>query len=169
MVQAWERQHDEPPKAFAAFIAYLELGSERSLRALEAVGVVTVSFRQMTRWCSDHAWVARSAAWDDHQAQLVRDRLDKRRLDMADRQSTIARKMQDKVQAAMGSLRAEDLTPQDAARWLDVAVKVERLALGEPTEIGKQEITMPKVLEVTLDDSGEAPAASGTDEGVEEH
>jgi hypothetical protein len=69
----------------------------------------------------------------------------------------------------MDNLEAADLTPQDAARWLDIAVKVERLALGEPTEIGKQEISMPKVLEVTLDDNGETPAASGTDEGVEVH
>jgi hypothetical protein len=51
----------------------------------------------------------------------------------------VARAAQAKVIAWLQSLDPKGLSPQDAARWYDLATKAERLALGQATERVHQE------------------------------
>jgi len=95
MSQPWDRQEGETSKAYAAFVAYLELGPERSIDA---------AFRQQNgsrkaagrpfwwhRWSSKWSWVARAEAFDHHELTEkiearaeVRERLRQQAIDNAD-------------------------------------------------------------------------------------
>lgn len=66
ITQPWHRLPDETPKAFAAFMVYLELGQKRSLRKVgEASGKSQGYDRVLARWSSHYGWVERAAAYDD--------------------------------------------------------------------------------------------------------
>jgi hypothetical protein len=62
----WERREDESPKAYAAFLAYLELGAERSIA--KASGSTPGKQRWAEHWSSSFDWVARARAFDEHEA-----------------------------------------------------------------------------------------------------
>jgi ethanolamine ammonia-lyase large subunit len=60
---------------------------------------------------------------------------------MQERHASIASEALDRVVERLKSIQSEELTPADTAKWLEVATKIERLSRGEPTEIGKQELS----------------------------
>ena len=96
-------------------------------------------FRPSAEW----NWVDRSQLYDDH--LLLQDRLrqEKEHKDMLSRHAKIAVLGQNLVVKGIEKLVADveqgkrDLTASDASRLLDVAVKIERLSRGEPTEISE--------------------------------
>ena len=60
----WERQKGESAQAFAAFLAYLQMGADRSLSAVgQRLGK---SKALMERWSSANGWVERCRAWDNY-------------------------------------------------------------------------------------------------------
>ena len=70
---------------------------------------------------------------------------------MVERHAKLAMAFQQRIEERLKKINPEELGPADLVRWLDVATKLERLSRGEPTEIGKQEVTLPQILEVELD------------------
>jgi hypothetical protein len=76
--------------------------------------------------------VGAGRAFDAEQDQLYAERLAERRREMADRHARIAAALQGKLVARLQSLDASKLSAADVARWLEVATRVERLALGLP-------------------------------------
>ena len=61
-VKPWERQEGESVQAFEAFTLYLEMGGERSLRAVgQKLGK---SSTLIERWSATKRWVERAAAYD---------------------------------------------------------------------------------------------------------
>jgi hypothetical protein len=68
-VNPWERQEGESPKAFHAFCLYKDAGSERSLT--KVAQLLNVSKQLLGRWSSQHQWVRRALAWDDHQHRVI--------------------------------------------------------------------------------------------------
>jgi len=60
---------------------------------------------------------------------------------------------QQRIAQRLQEIDPAELSPADMARWLDIATRLERLSRGEPTEIGKQEVTLPQIVEIELDDS----------------
>ena len=79
--------------------------------------------------------MARALAWDGEQDRLLRLALIEERVEMGRRQARIARVAMSKIVQWLMELDPSTLTPVSAARWLEVAVKVERLALGEPDRL----------------------------------
>jgi hypothetical protein len=77
-------------------------------------------------------WAERAAAWDADQARAAAEKLSAARRQMAEDHARIARAMIAKAAAAVLAIDAESLSPAEAARWLDIASKVQRTALGEP-------------------------------------
>lgn len=145
MPQPWERQPGETSKAYAAFCRYRDMDpGKRSLAAVAPKARNGQGKRnapgQITEWSTEHDWVARAAAYDDHMDELVRAKLEKQRLDMAERQADVARAMIEKARERIKNIDLEDMSPQDVARWVDVATKTERLALGEPTDNVREEV-----------------------------
>jgi hypothetical protein len=72
----WERKPDEGDDAYAAFLAYRNLGAFRSLDlARRRLFWRPGDLEPLRRWCDRWDWDYRTSAWDDHQ-QYERDRVE---------------------------------------------------------------------------------------------
>lgn len=129
-VLPWDRQDDEPEKAYSYFALYRDLGRTRTVA--KAAAEVHKSRDYLHKLASTWRWVQRAQAWDREQDRLYSEGLAERRRDMAERHARIASALQAKIVARLQSLDPAKLTPNDIARWLEVATRVERLALGLP-------------------------------------
>jgi len=139
----WDRLPGESSKAYAHFCLYRDMGQERSLRKLAAEAKTRSRLRQLQHWSSRWKWVERCRSYDDHLQFQDRLRHEKERKDMLTRHGKIAVLGQNLVVKGIEKLLADveqgkrDLSASDASRLLDVAVKIERLSRGEPTEISE--------------------------------
>ncbi|MGC4850563.1 hypothetical protein [Micromonospora inaquosa] len=78
-------------------------------------------------------WVVqRAQTWDRDEDRLYAEGLAEQRRDKARRQARIASTRQATLVTRLQALDASKLGPRDIARWLEVATRVERLALGLP-------------------------------------
>jgi hypothetical protein len=141
--QAWDRQPGESSKAYSHFCLYRDMGQGRSLRKLAGDAKCVSKIAQLRRWSSRWRWVERCQSYDDHLLLQDRLRMEKERKDMVVRHGRIAVLGQNLVVKGIEKLLADveqgkrDLSASDASRLLDVAVKIERLSRGEPTEISE--------------------------------
>ena len=139
----WDRLTGESSKAYAHFCLYRDMGLTRSIRQMPKVSGCTSVVRQLNRWSSRWRWVERCQRYDDHLQLQDRLRKEKERKDMLTRHGKIAVLGQNLVVKGIEKLLADveqgkrDLSASDASRLLDVAVKIERLSRGEPTEISE--------------------------------
>jgi hypothetical protein len=127
----WERQPNESVRAYEAFKIYLDLGAQRS--QVKVAEKLDKSSAIVARWSIRHAWRKRMEAWETEQD---REWLKERRRSLREanrRHTTLAKSMTGKIASRLKVLKVEELSPQDLARWLDVAVKIERLGLGLST------------------------------------
>lgn len=129
-VLPWDRQKSEPETAYAYYLLYRDIGRTRTVArvATEVHKSRDYLHKLATRW----RWVPRAQAWDREEDRLYVEGLAEHRRDMATRHARIASALQAKVVARLQSLDTARLTPSDIARWLEVATRVERLALGLP-------------------------------------
>ena len=71
---SWDRKPFESAKAFAAFCAFRDLGSDRSVvgayREIKGRPAAAQPSGQWKAWASDHQWEERAAAYDAHMAQV---------------------------------------------------------------------------------------------------
>jgi hypothetical protein len=142
--EPWEQQPRESSRAFGAFCAYRDLGPRRSLRAAAEAYYRRSSaavLRQCTTWSGAFGWVERAAAWDRHLDAEARQAQEAARREMAERHAREARALQAKAVERLRALRPEELAPADLLRYLVEAAKLERLALGEPETVQRQEVT----------------------------
>jgi hypothetical protein len=140
----WEQQPGESSRAFGAFCAYRDLGPRRSLRAAAQAfyGRAAAALeRQLDKWSRAFGWVERAGAWDRHLDAEARRAQEQARRDMAERQAREARALQAKAVERLRTLRPEELGPADVLRFFVEATKLERLALGEPEVVQRQELT----------------------------
>jgi len=141
MTKAWERQKNETSKAYGYFVKYRDsLPEQRSMEHLRKNLGIKVSQTRLEQLSSKYNWVARAQAYDDYIERKKRQQNEKKILEMHERHAKIAMMLQNKLIQRMQELNPGELTARDIARWVDVAIKVERLSRGEPTEIGKQEV-----------------------------
>lgn len=120
----WERQEGESVKAFEAFTVYLEMGEDRSLRAVsQRLGK---SRALMERWSSTYQWVERVASYDaDVQRKAHADAVKKKRK-MVDRHISIALQMQEKALEALKQMDPADIDPKNLIAMLREATKLEQ-------------------------------------------
>jgi hypothetical protein len=144
----WERIKGESSKRYYAFCLYRDMGAqERSLSkvAKELAGANKIPKRSrithLKEWSAEDKWVARCKAWDTEQDWIKRAYMEKalkgmarKHLDIALTRQSIAVK---KLQTINIDLDPEAISVTEAERMLDSAIKLERLVLGEPTEILK--------------------------------
>lgn len=137
-IMPWERQEDETPKQFEAFKAYRDMGEERSLSKVSKQ--LSKSTALMARWSRSNSWVDRCVAWDNEQDRLLaieqRKEIKKMRkchADVASAMIATAVKGLKQIQEHM-----EDIKPQDVARLVDVASKLERISRGDVGEVVEQ-------------------------------
>lgn len=131
---AWEQQTGETAVAFEAFCLYRNLEpSNRSIR--EVAAKLDKSVTLMGRWSGAHNWVQRCLAYDAEQDRKFRAEISTQRRRMAERQVRTSALAQSKVAEFLINLNWDELSATEAARWYEVAVKVERQALGEPDKL----------------------------------
>jgi hypothetical protein len=128
----WERQSNETPQAFEAFVIFRDMEGKRSYKRVSEQ--LQKSETLIGRWGRKHRWQSRREAWEDEQDRLVREELIKGITTMRKTHTAIAGQMLVKALKALQSLPVEDMTMQDIARAVDVAAKLERLSRGEATE-----------------------------------
>jgi hypothetical protein len=97
--------------------------------------------RQCNTWSSAFHWVERASTWDKHLDAEARQAQEEARREMAERQAREARALQAKALERLRGLRPEELGPADVLRYFIEAAKLERLALGEPDAVQRQELT----------------------------
>ncbi len=129
----YERQDGETGPAWAAFQAYRDAGPSRSVA--KVAGKLGKSSTLLSRWSSRHDWVARAAAYDVDADREWRAQQAAARRDMAHRHAHVAAKMLTLVVRRLGQLDPAKLSPAELARWLEVAARVEREALGAPDRV----------------------------------
>jgi hypothetical protein len=128
----WDRLERESPQAWEAFQTYRDMGANRSIRKVAEQLSKTRSL--LERWSREHQWQKRTIAYDrDIDRRWQAERFVQVR-EMLERHAMIAKNFQAKVIQRLQTLNADDLTPTQVAQWLEVAVKIERLAYGATTE-----------------------------------
>lgn len=142
----------ETGRAVAAFADYCALGPSRSLVKLaREYGKSTVYVRQLERWSSTFDWVTRATAYDREMAaeklrkqHMAIEAMDERHAKLAMEQQALAvdqiKKLID-VQC-FGSLASVQL--------LKLALDLERLARGQPTERSEQNVNATGMVAVYL-------------------
>lgn len=129
----------ESDKAFQAFTTYLEMGEDRSIRAVaRSLGK---SKTLMDRWSGQWRWVERVGAWQGHQAAEARRAELKAVREMRQRHAQEAVLMQRKALDRLGQMNPLEMTPNDVLRFFVEAAKLERVSRGEPETITHQEHT----------------------------
>lgn len=122
----WERQDGETNEAWRAFEKYRDQ-EHRNYREVSA---------SAGRWSREWQWQARVAEWDRHLTRQEAEELVRYRVSMNQRQRAIARSAQSKIIQWLTNLDPSKMRPSEAARWFEIAVKVERDAAGvKGTEI----------------------------------
>jgi hypothetical protein len=140
----WEQQPGESSRAFGAFCAYRDLGPRRSLRAAAATfyGRTSAALeRQLDKWSRASGWVERAGAWDRHLDAEARQAQEAARREMVERHLREARTLQGKALQRLQALTPEELGPAELLRYITEAIKLERLALGEPDSVQRHELT----------------------------
>jgi hypothetical protein len=132
LVEMWEKQDKETDEKFQAFRTYLEMGEERSFKAVaEKLG-----HKQTTvySWSWEWSWKARVTAWDRYEWRQLRKAHLKDVIAMRKRHADIARGMLQKAASYVDQMLSGELDVKEIAKWVDVAAKLERLSMGESTE-----------------------------------
>ena len=129
---SWERQPDETPAAFAAFVAYRDMGATRS--AAKVGRELGKSRSLLNRWSARYGWVARAEAFDRAEdAEWLRVRQERVR-ESARRNADIAEEAMRRVSEALATLSTADMDAHGIARLMAAASKLQQLALGQATE-----------------------------------
>lgn len=149
--QLFEKQPDEPDKAWSAFVIYREMGWERTIKkaAVEYKernglnGTVETTCRNLEAWASRWGWTARANEWDreldKHRRRLAYKEVQK----MRERHVALGKSLQQlgalelkkflkdsEAKAKKGILSANDIY-----RAIEAGVKLERASRGEPDSI----------------------------------
>lgn len=131
--EPWEQLPDESDPAWQAFRLFRD--QRPGQRSIAGVARECSKSRSLIqRWATRYAWQLRAAAYDTELDRQWRQATVVMRRENAERDLRIAHAMLAKVVQRLQTLDAERLTARDVATWLEVATKVSRLALGEPTE-----------------------------------
>jgi hypothetical protein len=125
--QPWDRQPNEPSRAYAAFRLFRDMPATQR----KPSAVPDISLRSAERWCANWNWRARADAWDDACAQVD----DQERLEAIRQMHGVHRKAGRlavlKAVQALNMLSAEDMlhSPSIIARMLELGAKLERSTL----------------------------------------
>lgn len=123
-INPWERQPGESAAAHKAFVAF----RDSDARKIGDHGA------NAYKWSAEWHWPYRAYQHDLYLARAEAEEMVRYRRRMNERQRSTARLAQSKIIAWLNALDPSKLTAGEASRWLEVAVKIERLAGGGETE-----------------------------------
>lgn len=169
MLLPFDMQEGESPQAFASFVAYRDMGADRSLVHVSQKHGKSIA--TLTKWSTRHNWVERTRSYDaalDARARAATEQeVIERRRRMLERHAETANKLQEsadmildefnerlKVRGGMKGIDGRTLVQLvlGAPKMLDTGQKLERLAEGEVTERYEHKITAEQILSMTDDE-----------------
>lgn len=122
--QPWERQKGESAQAFEAFSLYLDLGTERSIRAVSQK--LGKSKTLIDRWSRTNNWVERCRAWDNHLRREAKRAAVAEIRRMNQRHITMAQALQGAVAKALKDRGAAIITDKNLAAIAKLGTDLER-------------------------------------------
>jgi len=99
----------------------------------------TSELNSWNRWCTVWSWVARANAWQDELDRIAREEEIEAVREMRKRHIEIAQEIQKKARERLAELTGDKLSPKDVLTYLVEAVKMERVARGEPEYVTRTE------------------------------
>lgn len=121
----WEQQPGESAKAFEAFAAYRDMGTERSIR--KVAQQLNKSNALIARWSKNYEWPDRARAYDRELDRQAREQAVRSVRQMTDRHIRIAMQLQAKAVRALENLDEAQLTPKMMLAFLTKATELERM------------------------------------------
>lgn len=157
-VQPWEQQDDEPNEQYEKFLKYVQMPrAERSVMASYYAWSGKTREEQPRpggQWFTDantYKWRERALAWDREQDRLLFAKLSEKRIKSLLPIAELGASMREKAALAVRALAPIEtmttvvngqtvmvlktpLTPEQIVKLADTGVKLEQLAVGNPTE-----------------------------------
>lgn len=125
--QPWDRQKGEGARAFEAFLVYLQMGPERSVRAVAQK--LSKSYTLAGRWSSTYHWVERCRAWDNYLQQEAKKAAAAEVRNMNRRHAKMAAAIQGTAMQALQERGADMVNPNNFAAIVKLAAELERQSL----------------------------------------
>ena len=135
----WERQKGESAQAFEAFSLYLEMGADRSIRAVAQECTKSVSL--IRRWSSTYHWVERCRAWDNHIQHEAKKAAITEVRNMTKRHVTMAQQIQNAAMLALKEMGSDMVNPKNFAAIVKLATELERQNLEAQVTAASEEIS----------------------------
>ena len=135
----WERQKGESAQAFEAFFLYLEMGADRSIRAVSQE--LGKSKTLIDRWSRTHNWVERCRAWDNHIQHEAKKAAITEVRNMTKRHVTMAQQIQNAAMLALKELGSDMVNPKNFAAIVKLATELERQNLEAEVAAVSEDIT----------------------------
>jgi hypothetical protein len=133
-LEPWDRQEDEPPKAFAAFRQYLDLGVTRSLRKLADSTERVAGWSTLSDWSARFHWVERARQWEEEQGRIEVLEMGEKVREMRRAHAGIGTMLIAKAARRLNEIEPADLSPREALAMIELGSKLERQARGEPDQ-----------------------------------
>jgi hypothetical protein len=126
--EPWERQPGEAPRMYRAFCMFRDAGEERQVsKTARSMHLVV---RNVHAWATIWKWQERVAAWDQEIDRKASAAALRAATKMQERHINIAMKMQQAVAERLMEDEQPKLSNRDIDRWLEKAVRIERMARG---------------------------------------
>lgn len=135
----WERQKGESAQAFEAFFLYLEMGADRSIRAVSQE--LGKSKTLIDRWSRTHNWVERCRAWDNHIQHEAKKAAITEVRNMTKRHVTMAQQIQNAAMLALKEMGSDMVNPKNFAAIVKLATELERQNLEAEVAAVSEDIT----------------------------
>lgn len=131
--ELWERQPEETPRAFEAFVVYRDLGANRSHR--KTAQELGKNCTTISEWSAKYDWVKRAAAWDAEQDRIARNEMLAEMASTRKRQRKQAQRMQEKGMELLESISIGDAKLSEVVSLLKAGMEQERIAIGDVGEV----------------------------------
>lgn len=135
----WEQQKGESAQAFEAFFLYLEMGADRSIRAVSQE--LGKSKTLIDRWSRTHNWVERCRAWDNHIQHEAKKAAITEVRNMTKRHVTMAQQIQNAAMLALKEMGSDMVNPKNFAAIVKLATELERQNLEAKVAAVSEDIT----------------------------
>jgi len=141
-MESWEKLADESPKAYKLFLNYLGMGCIRSIaKVRQDIGKKPGYDRQLEKYSARYHWVKRAELFDKDIEKDTLEELCKKNIEMNLRHIESSMLMQQKSLERFRTLDLSSVSPSDAVKMFEAAVKLERIARGAPSDTIRQELT----------------------------
>lgn len=126
--EPWDQRPGETRKAYAAFLAYRDMGRTRSHRKLAAA--TGYSHSAYSRWNTEHGWQDRVEAWDQHlDAERNAAAVEQART-MHDEWMNLSLKMLNRAAEGLAKFADKELSPKQVVDLADCSLRFAKAALG---------------------------------------